>query len=233
MSLLIDIIVIAAFTVSLISGIKKGFIKSVIRVLIIVLAMIGAVNYTPALSVYLNDNYVEAPIVDIARASINDLLSDNVDIKTLLDERPVAFVKVLARFGVTPDDVQMFTAENNGDQSKTVEKIAEYMAVPVARSLSKVIAFIALFLGLFVLLWLVGLIICLVVKLPVLNKIDKALGGALGALSGIVIAWGISVAICELMPQLSTLYDGAVSESVIENSVIVKWLGGFDPISIF
>jgi hypothetical protein len=71
------------------------------------------------------------------------------------------------------------------------------------------------------------------VNVPKINKVDKLLGGVLGALSGIMLAWGISVAICELMPHMAVIFDGAISESVVDNSVIVKWLGAFDLFGIF
>ena len=232
MSLLIDIIVIAAFVLSLISGIKRGFLKSVMRVLIVVLALIGAVNFTPSLSKTLNEKYISEPIVSIAEKSIRELVSDTVDINSLADERPNAFVKALGRFGVTPDDIEVFVAEETDSDNK-IKRIAEYMADPVSRAVSKVVAFVGLFLGLLIIFWLVSLLICLVVRLPKLTKVDKTLGGILGAVSGIVLAWGISIAICEVMPHFAIIFDGTVSDSVVDNSVIVKWLGSIDPFSLF
>lgn len=232
MSLLIDIIVIAAFVISLVSGVKKGFIKSVMRILIVVLALIGAINFTPAFAKTLNDKYIEKPIVKIAESSIKELISDSVDINDLADERPNAFVKALGRFGVTPDDISVFIVEEIENDDK-ITRIAEYMAVPVSKAVSRVAAFAILFLGLLLVFWLISLLICLVVNVPKINKVDKLLGGVLGALSGIMLAWGISVAICELMPHMAIIFDGAISESVVDNSVIVKWLGAFDLFGIF
>lgn len=232
MSLLIDIIVIVAFAVSLAAGIKKGFLKSVMRVLIVVLALIGAINFTPDLSRAINDKWLEKPITDLAENSIRELISETVDIDDLADERPNAFVKALGRFGVTPDDIEVFVAEDTDGDSK-ITRIAEYMASPVSKAISKVVAFVALFFGLLLIFWLISLVVCLVVKLPKISKADKVLGGILGAVSGVMLAWGISVAICELMPHMAIIFDEAVSETVVDNSVIVKWLGAFDPFSVF
>ena len=233
MSLLIDLIVITAFFASLISGIKKGFVRSILKIVIVVAALIGAITYTPELSYYINDKFIEAPVISIARDSIEKLTSESVDIDTLADEQPGAFLKALSRFGVEADDIKVFIAANGYSDEEKIDRIAEYMGAPVASGISKVLAFIILFLGLWLVLWLFGLIICVIFRLPVLRTADKLLGCVFGAVGGIILAWGLSLAICELMPHLAVIYENTVSDNVIENSVIVKYLGNIDPTSLF
>jgi len=47
MSLLLDILVIAVFAFSLYTGIKKGFIRSIMGIVVAVVAVIGAVKLSP------------------------------------------------------------------------------------------------------------------------------------------------------------------------------------------
>ena len=232
MSLIIDIIVILTFAVSLISGIKKGFVRSVIKIVIVIAAILGAVIYTPDVSDYLNKNYIQKSVVSSARNSITRLTSDGVDIDMLTDERPTAFLKVLDRFGADIEDIRSFVAANGYTDEEKIDKIAEYMASPVSKALSKAIAFVLLFIGIWLLLTILGKIVCMIFKLPILSAADKLLGCVFGALSGLILAWGISVVICGLTPHLSVIFDGSISEAVIENSVIVKYLGNFDPFSL-
>lgn len=234
MSLLIDVIVIAAFALALFSGVKKGFVRSVMFSLIAVLSVLGAIKFTPEMSEYLNDKFIEKPVVKLVYNSIDDLLSDEVDIDTLIDQKPSPFLKMLDRFGVTYEDVldalQLVPDEEGEDK---VQSISEYIAEPISMSISKGVAFVVLFIALFIILFIIGIIISIAVKLPVLKAADKLLGSVLGAISGLLIAWGLSLAIYHLVPNISVLYKGVLPENIIENSIIVKFLGEFDPMNLF
>ncbi len=234
MSLLIDLIVIAAFAICFISGIKKGFVKSVIGIVIVIAAILGSTKLSPPLAKKMDDKYINPSVVKVAENAVESLLSDDVDINRLVNEMPSAFKKVLDRFDVQPEEITALF-ENN-DQGKTdeekVDVIAHKIGDPLSRGISKAVAFIAVFAALYLALFVISLIVCAFVKLPVLKAADKLLGGLLGVASGLLVAWGLSVAISALMPHLSVLYNGTVPETVIENSIVVKFLGSIDPFNI-
>ncbi len=229
MSLLIDVIVIAAFAACLIRGIKKGFIKSIIGIVIVIAAIIGGVKLSPALAKKMNDKFIEKSVVSVAKDAI-----PRVDTDTLVDEMPSAFKKVLDRFGTEPEDIKALF--ENSDPNETEEqkrvRIAEKMGKPLSKGISKALAFLIVFAIFYLVLLVASVIICALVKLPVLKVADKLLGAVLGGASGLLLAWGISIAICALLPHLSVLYDGAVPETVIDNSIVVRFLGKFDPFKL-
>jgi uncharacterized membrane protein required for colicin V production len=229
MSLLIDVIVIAAFAGCLIRGIKKGFIKSIIGIVIVIAAIFGSVQFSPALADTMNDKFVHKGVVSAAKDSI-----PRVDTDTLINEMPPAFKKSLDRFKTDPEDIKGLF--ENSDVEETEEqkrnRIAEKMAAPLSKAISKALAFLVIFVVLYLILFVISIIVCAVVKLPLLKAADKLLGAALGGVSGILLAWGISLAICALLPHLSVLYDGIVPETVIDNSIVVKFIGKFDPFNL-
>ena len=229
MSLLIDVIVIAAFAGCFIRGIKKGFVKSVIGIVIVIAAIFGSVKFSPALADKMNVKFVHKSVVSVAKDTI-----PRVDTDTLVNEMPSAFKKVLDRFGTEPEDIKALF--ENSDPAETEEqkrdRIAEKMGAPLAKAISKALAFLTVFAVLYIVLLVASLIICAVFKLPILKAADKLLGAVLGGASGILLAWGISIAICALLPDLSVLYDGVVPETVIDNSIVVKFLGKFDPFNL-
>lgn len=231
MSLIIDIIVIAVFAISLLSGLKKGFIRSVMFTVVVVLAFIGAQKLSPDLAKFYNEKFIEKSVVNLVNDSIEDLLSDKVNIDTLMNDKEPAFLKVLDRFGVSHGDVEEHLNKSDDDMTENskLKSISEFIGKPIAKGISKGAAFVTLFICLLIVLFVIAFVVSLVVKLPVLKAADKLLGGILGAISGILIAWGLSVAICSLMPHLSVVYDDVFSPSVIDNSVIVKFLGNFNP----
>ncbi len=229
MSLLIDVIVIAAFAGCLIRGIKKGFIKSVIGIAIVIAAIFGSIQFSPAVAHKMNDKFVHKSVVSVARDAI-----PKVDTERLVNDMPPAFKKVLDRFGTQPEDIKALfeSSDPNETEEQKRDRIAEKMGAPLAKTISKALAFLIVFAALYLVLLVASIIICAVVKLPVLKAADKLLGAALGGVSGLLLAWGISIAICALLPRLSVLYEGVVPETVIENSIVVKFLGNFDPFNI-
>lgn len=235
MSLLIDIIVIAAFALCFCSGIKKGFTRSVMGIAVVAIAIIGSINISPKFAPYINEKFVREPVISIAEDSVSKLLSDSVDVDTLIDEQPQAFLSVLKRFGVEADDIKNLfnSSENEETDDEKVKRIAEHIGSPIAAALSKAVSFIIVFIVLLIVLFIAAFILTLVVKLPVLKVADKLMGGVLGAVMGILLCWGLSLAICALMPHLAVLYEGTVPESVIENSIVVKYLGGIDSLKLF
>ncbi len=234
MSLLIDVIVIAAFAICFISGFKKGFIKSVMGIVIVIAAIFGSVKLAPAVASDLNDKYINKAVTNIAEDSVESLLSEDVDIDSLVRDMPTAFKKVLDRFGVEPEEIS-FLFENIDPSEPDSEKvgiIAERIASPISSALSKAAAFLLVFAVLYAVLLLAAWVLCAIVKLPMLNAANKLLGAVFGAASGLLLAWGLSVAICELMPHLAVLYEESVPETVIENSIVVKFLGSIDPMNL-
>ncbi len=229
MSLLIDVIVIAAFAACFIRGIKKGFVKSIIGVVIVIAAIFGSVKFSPVLVDKMNDKFVHKSVVSVAKDAI-----PRVDTDTLVNEMPSAFKKVLDRFGTKPEDIKALfeNVDTNETEEEKRDRIAEKMGAPLAKAISKALAFLTVFAVLYIVLLVASLIICAVVKLPILKAADKLLGALLGGASGILLAWGISIAICALLPHLSVLYDGVVPETVIDNSIVVKFLGKFDPFNL-
>ncbi len=229
MSLLIDIIVIIAFVASFIAGIKRGFIKSIMGIVVVIVAIVGSVQLNPVLSEAVNEKFVEKAVINVAKDAVGGIVSDGLTIKDHLNEKSEVLTKTLSDFGVKLDIVSDAVEENpNANNEEMVDIIAVRIGEPLALKISKAAAFIVSFVVLYLLLLIVSLIICGVAKLPVIRTANKLLGGILGAATGILLAWGLSVALSALMPQLAKLYE-AVPATVIENSIVVKFLGSIDP----
>lgn len=234
MSLIIDVIVIAAFGICFLSGIKKGFIKSVMGIAVIILAIIGSAHFSPPLAQKFNDDHIEKAVVGIADDAVRDLISEDRDVDQLINDKSEDFLSLLERFGVKEEQISSLFGTESEEQTddEKVSMIAKKLGEPVALSVSKALAFLIVFALLALGLFIVAVILCAIVKLPFLNAANKLLGGLLGAAMGLILAWGLSVAISELMPHLAVLYKGSVPDTVIENSIVVKFLGSIDPMNL-
>ncbi|MBQ4064800.1 MAG: CvpA family protein [Clostridia bacterium] len=229
MSLLLDIFVIAVFAICLYSGIKKGFIRSIMGIAILVVAIVGSIKLTPPLADHLNERYLETVVTDQVIGALDGLIGDveGIQISNLFAERPQAFVDILERFGVDFDDVKQYFEINLQGKAGSEKEVAEYIAKPLSLAVSKAVAFTILFIGLMIVLTVILMLVDLFVKLPILNGANKVLGGIFGTILGLALAWGVSNVMCALLPHLAVLYDN-VSETMIENTYLVKFLGGLD-----
>ncbi len=133
---------------------------------------------------------------------------------------------------VNPTETVSDTEAAN-DAETAEEAVSRYIVASYAEKFSRVIAFILLFIGLVIVLTLLVMLLDLVMKLPVLNEANKILGAIFGAVMGIAYAWGYSLLFCYALPLLATMYEGSIPEAVIENTVIVKFLGSIDIFHLF
>ena len=235
MSLLLDILVIAIVAISIFLGIKRGFIRSVMGIVVLVAAILGSVYFSPTLGNHLNERYVGDAVSDHVRSALDSLVSgvESLDIDDLFEDRPQAFVDVLNRFGVDFDDLKSFYEEKAAATDDAVGSIAEHIASPIAATISKGAAFAILFVGIYLGLSIILLIVDLIFKIPMLEGANRLLGAIFGAALGLAIAWGVSTAFCSLLPHLSVISENAIPANVIEDTIVVRFLGSLDILSLF
>ena len=227
MSLLLDFIVIAVLGLCIYTGVKRGFIRSVMSIVVLVLAVIGSIQMMPAFSKYLRENYVEPMVTSQVESSIESLVSgvESIDLDDLFEEQPQAFTDILDKFGMEFDKVKNYFEKDLSSSAEAEDEVSSYIAAPLAETISDAVAFTTLFFVLLILLRVVMLIIDLAVKIPVLNGVNKSLGLIFGILKGALYAWGLSVVFCRLLPHLAVVYEGTIPASVIDSTIVVKFLG--------
>ncbi len=230
MSLLLDLIVIAVFAISLIAGIYKGFIRSVMGIGVLIATVILSSSLAAPFGRYLDDNFVHSAVSSEVERAIDGLTDDvdGINLEKLFEEKPKVFTDILERFDMNFDNLKNYFETDLEGSNEAKEALAEYIAVPVSVTLSKAIAFAVLFIGFLILLTLAMKLLNLLFRLPILNGTNKLLGAIFGGVRGFIFVWGISVALCYLMPHLAVMYEETVPSTVIENTYLVKLLGNLD-----
>ncbi len=235
MSLFLDFIIVLVFVLCIITGVKRGFIRSVMGIVIVVAAIIGSIKFTPKVAEYLNKNYITPGITSKVEKSIDSVVNgvESVDLKKLFSEKSQALTDILEKFGVEFDDARDYyekEAEKSDDPEK---KIAGFIAKPLADTVSKAAAFALLFIAISAVLGIILIIVDLLANIPILKEINKSLGLIFGLIKGALYSWGLSLIFCSLLPNLSVLCDGKIPASVIDNTIIVKLLGSFSISGLF
>ena len=235
MSLFLDFIIVLVFVLCIITGIKRGFIRSVMGIVIVVAAIVGSIKFTPKVAEYLNKNYITPGITAKVEKSLDSVVNgvESVDLKKLFTEKSPALTEILEKFGVDFDDARNYY-ENEAEKSDDAEqKVADFIARPLADTVSKAAAFALLFIAISAVLSLALIIVDLIANIPILKQINKSLGLIFGLIKGLLYSWGLSLIFCSLLPHLSVIFDGKIPASVIDNTVIVRLLGSFSISGLF
>lgn len=228
MNIAIDIILTVIAVSCLISGWRKGFVDTVMKLVSFVLAGVGAYFFYTIPADYMYDKFFLPKLTDMIE---NSILSGGagMTLTELFNSKPAFFVDILNRYS-TVGEVEGFYNSGTGT---SLTDISSFMAEPLARAIANVLGFLLVFVALILLLGLLTLILDKICKLPVLKSANKLLGIALGALLGLLFAWLIAAIIGGALPELSKAYPDAFDPKVMENSIVLKWLYNFNPLTLF
>lgn len=237
MSLFFDILIIAIVIFAACAGYKRGFVRSVLGLVIFFVALFVAIKFSDIYADHLNDTVFMEKVTGEISQSIESVIGNNVDsdgVDGLFEDKPSGFVSIVERFGADMSELEEYYNENSSEtQVSNVKLIASYIAKPVASLLSKVIAFLIIFFGVLLVLSIIKWILNLIFKLPVLNAVNKVFGLTFGIIKGVLLAWAASMLLTYLMSVLVMLRPETFSSSMIENTVIVKYIGNINIFNLF
>lgn len=233
MSLILDLIVIVVALVCIISGAKRGFVKSVFSLASSILALLAAWLLTPYVSTWLYEKCFSGMVAGWVQKAIMPLLipkDGGFDLAKLFSDMPEAFSSLLKGFEA---DATALAGQYSipAASEETIHALSEKIASPAATLLSKIVAFAAVFLVAILALWLVSLLLGMIVKLPVLRTVNRVLGLILGILTAMVWAF----CLCKIMPYAVKALAGVKPEwfggDVIDKTLIVRFLSGLNVFS--
>lgn len=227
MSLILDVIIIIAAVAAVYSGIVKGFVKSVMGFVSLLLAIAAAFVFYQPVADYLEEKFVSGWVTGIVETSLSELLSageERLELSKLLADRPDALGEVASRFGVDLDELDAYYSSlTAGSDSEAVSSIAGHIASPTIRAVSVVIASIAVFFAALIALKLITFVLDLICRLPVLSTLNTLLGLIFGVCSAAVTAWSISNMAVAVIRSMNAVKPDIFNESVINGSIIVKF----------
>ena len=222
MSVFLDLLIIVVAGVFLWLGFKKGFLKSLVDLIIMILSVIVPYLFATSLAEYYYRTFVYNELLK----KINSILSQNgtlinsaKNILSLFDNIPNFFE---SKFSVhVPDLNSILKALNGyGDKSLAIESM---LKPPIIEVLS-VFMFVALAILTFILLKILFKLVLKLPRISVFGVIDSILGLCLGALKFVVfifIFFTVLKTAMLLVPQKSTVQN---INNAVENSKIFKSL---------
>lgn len=216
--IILDGILILIFVSFILVGRKKGFIKTVLSLVVTVVSILIAREYSPAVAQWVNDNFVH----EMGVKWLTNLISDNISsgAQAIAEMIPKAISEAVASFTDTSVEALLSGVATDAQIAAAAEKI--YVAAENAFILSVVsaIVFLVIFAISSAILSIGVSLINAIAKLPVLKGLNKLLGGVLGAIKGAI---GLSV-ICPLLSTVARLFADSPLQVAVDGSQIIQFV---------
>ncbi len=231
--LLLDIIVIAIILINVISGAKKGFIKTVYSFFKLILAACaGFIFCAPLAEILKATDFYKKLMSDLA-TSIGGYISG------LSEESFEAITQQTQQLGEILEKLRIPTAELEAEYARLAaensenitESITTYIITPASNAIVTAIAFVAIFFAALLVLFVLMKLLDLVTKAPVINGANKLLGFAAGFVVALIVIFILSMIIDTAMPYIEGL-DIGITSGIVENSKLYKWFSAVNPIGL-
>ncbi len=213
----VDWIMLALVIFFVITGIRKGFVRTFLSFAARIVSLVVAYFVADTYADVIYEKFFKETFMNAIESNVGSALTGDVSaqIHTAWSNLPQTLLNIGDKFGL---DMLAIHGELDGidvgQQMSSV--IEESVAGPLAVAVCKIIIFtVASAVISFVLAIIVNLL-CKVVKLPVLKTADKLLGAGLGLINGLVCVFILSF-IC-------TIASGLISPSELSDAISSSYI---------
>ncbi len=226
MSLAIDIILTVIIILPVILGIKRGFVKTVMGLVSVLIAICASYILTPYLSPLCRDKIVEPYMRTPVESQIESMLDasgETFDTESLenLSEIPDVVKNICDTFGI---DIQDIKSNEEIDKQSPDQSISDHITELILSRTAYIIAFISVFIAAAIVLRIITIILCAICKMPILNSINRIAGAVFGFCFGGISAFVIAKLLILLLPTLVSV-NPELFEGAAEQSVLLKLIG--------
>lgn len=221
MAVIIDLFLAAVLVLCTVLGFRWGAFKSVIGIVIVVAALIGA-------------GLVSAQGAPVAAKALAPVLSEQIEarfdkaVQELLpsgteaeagEEEAAGIFSAAGFYRRTADDLARNAVGQVKESGKTMVEAAVESTV---RSVAAAVLFVVGFIVLLIVLKLVSNVLGLLTAVPGLHLMNALGGGALGLLQGYLILCAVIWA--------AQFFGNGISEQVVEQTVLFRFFVALNPI---
>lgn len=205
---IVDYAILGILGVSLLFGLYRGFITSVLGLASVFLAMFAAYALGPTLAsaIYGNETVVSTLVHYTDAASrIGDLNLSGLSVAGL----DAATIQQIVSRADLPAPLDALLGANMTQQAFAAigsGTVSEYLNQTIVTAIVSILSYVAVFLVAYVALSLIVGLIGYVFRFPVLKHLDALLGGAFGLLRGVFFVYVLFAAVPIVMTVLP--FDG-------------------------
>ena len=235
MSALMDLVVILIMGLCVFTGIKKGFIKSLMGLAKYILCIAAAFLFTNSLASWIRESFLDkmigshvtkqvASILNVNTSSSTDDILGKINLQKLIDDAPDVFTNFIKKYNITNDQLQSIVENSNQNSvTETVnQEIINQIASPLSGVLSKIIALIVIVLLVGIICTIVTIILNNVFRLPILNSFNTLGGAAVGLIKGFLIVLLICASLNLALPFLKNTSILTIDQTAVDKTHIYK-----------
>jgi uncharacterized membrane protein required for colicin V production len=177
-------VVVAFIVYHTIDGLRRGFIRKAVSAVSLILTLVLVTYLTPQITNFIQEK--TSMHENLQKKCSEIFLNDEYDEDVKTDQ-----VLMIENMDL-PGNIKEMLLENNNTESYDVLKVTgfhEYIGAYLARLIINALAFLISFVIVWTAIRAILLALDVVTKLPLLHGINKLLGGALGAVFGVVLVW--------------------------------------------
>lgn len=218
MWLAVDIILVLILAICVISGWKKGFVKTVMGFAAGILAFIAAYIFSTPVAGLLNKKLICPVLSDFLGEKLVALSGNAADfIEGGAKEGEIT--ELLQKIGIDYNDISARLADS---VSEGISGAANVIAEPVASAVSFALSFLGIFVIALIALAIITKLLDLAAKLPVLKQANAALGIALGIVNGLLTVSVLAALLTLASPYLTAMLPEVFTESLCDTSIVLR-----------
>lgn len=179
MAIFVDIFMAACLLLALVLGVRQGFLQSLARVAIIIVALLGAA-------------WLAEHLADPAAKWLEPMLTEKIQQQmdgqaAVADDPSLAAAGLLETFGFSGEALDKLVESATEKAQEVGQTLLSAVVSTVLRSVAYAVVYLVSFLLLLLLLRLLLAPLHLFTKLPVVHGINAVMGGALGLVKGALL----------------------------------------------
>ena len=186
MSVLIDILVLAAFLFPVLKYWNKGLIQAVLGFGKFIAAVILAIILGRPIAMLINDGVILKWLSDGVNNKISIYIVDGESLSAFFNRIPVGFINIARLCGVEISELVKIYGSKEAS-NELIYDMARTIASPLAGAISAIFAYSAVFLIALVVLSILRISLKNI-KIPIVSTVDKLLGIGLGLVLGMLSA---------------------------------------------
>ncbi|MBQ9921277.1 MAG: CvpA family protein [Clostridia bacterium] len=238
MSYILDILAIIIILWAVMTGYKKGFVKTILKLCSGIICLILAISFAPPLGNYINENFISPIYEDIIEERFENIApaenGEDPDINKLVEEEPNEFVQLLDKYNIDISSFkEFFNSFTEEKKEETADLAIEYVAKPISETISYVIAFVVILVVSSLLMMILTFILDKIVKLPLLRTANKLLGFVCGIFFGTLWVYVLATIVEYTIPYMSASSSPLISQIAPEKTLVFQYFYYNNPISEF
>lgn len=179
MAIFVDIFMAACLLLALVLGVRQGFLQSLARVTIVIVALLGAA-------------WLAEHLADPAAKWLEPMLTEKIQQQmdgqaAAADDPSLAAAGLLETFGFSGEALDKLVESATEKAQEVGQTLLSAVVSTVLRSVAYAVVYLVSFLLLLLLLRLLLAPLHLFTKLPVVHGINAVMGGALGLVKGALL----------------------------------------------